>query len=55
MFGSNVNSGSCVFTIENDDIPEVNETFTVQLVPENIHTPPPPHGWLMEIPRGWGG
>ena len=25
------------------------------VVPENIHTPPPPHGWLMEIPRGLGG
>ena len=25
------------------------------VVPENIHTPPPPHGWSMEIPRGWGG
>ena len=22
------------------------------VVPENIHTP---HGWSMEIPRGWGG
>ena len=32
IFGSNVNSGSCVFIIENDVIPEVNETFTVQLI-----------------------
>lgn len=32
VFGSNVTSGSCVFIIENDDIPEVNETFTVQLI-----------------------
>ena len=31
IFGSNVNSGSCVFIIENV-IPEVNETFTVQLI-----------------------
>ena len=23
------------------------------VVPENTHTPP--HGWLMAIPRGWGG
>ena len=32
VFGSNVNSGSCDFTIVNDVIPEVNETFTVQLI-----------------------
>ena len=29
-----------------------NEDYYV--IPENIHTPPPPHGWEMEIPRGWG-
>ena len=29
-----------------------NEDYYV--IPENIHTPPP-HGWEMEIPRGWGG
>ena len=21
---------------------------------KNIHTSPTPHGWSMEIPRGWG-
>lgn len=30
-----------------------NEDYYV--IPKNIHTPPPPHGWEMEIPRGWGG
>ena len=26
------------------------------VIPENIHYPPPlPHGWPMEIPRGWEG
>ena len=25
------------------------------VIPENIHTPPPPqYGWSMEIPRGGG-
>ena len=32
VFESNVNSGSCVFTISDDAIPEVNETFAVQLI-----------------------
>ena len=25
------------------------------MIPENIHTPPHPNGWSMEIPKGWGG
>lgn len=31
-FGVNVNSGLCTFTILDDQTPEVNETFTVQLI-----------------------
>ena len=32
VFESNVNSGSCDFIISDDAIPEVNETFAVQLI-----------------------
>ena len=31
-FRPGVNSGSCSFTVLDDDIPEHNETFTVELI-----------------------
>ena len=43
--------------MEPDSLSFLNSINKVQshcVIPENIH-PPPPHGWSMKIPKGWGG